>query len=62
MTPNQLHVLRLANELGEITRFEVSRRLGISTEYGITLAGGSAERGILHPWRGATPTAPHGEG
>ena len=49
MTPNQLEVLRLANELGEITRFEVSRRLGISTEYGITFAGGSAERGIFHP-------------
>ena len=52
MTPNQLHVLRLANELGEITRFEVSRRLGISTDYAAYLCGWLSREGYLSPVAG----------
>ena len=48
MTPNQLEVLRLAHELGEIGRFKVSCKMGISTDYADYLSGGLAEKNIFH--------------
>ena len=47
MTPNQLTVLRLANELGEIDRFKISRRLGISTDYAAYLCEWLSREGYL---------------
>ncbi|MFH1560612.1 MAG: hypothetical protein ABID84_04300 [Chloroflexota bacterium] len=52
MTPNQLAVLRLANELGEVTRFIASRRLGISTDYAAYLCGWLGREGYLSPVAG----------
>ena len=52
MTPNQLHVLRLANELGEIDRFKVSRRLESSTDYAAYLCKWLSREGYLSPVAG----------
>lgn len=52
MTPNQLAVLRLANEIGEVARFITSRRLGISTDYAAYLCGWLSREGYLSPVAG----------
>jgi hypothetical protein len=49
MTPNQLGVLRVANELGEIDRFKVSRQLGISTDYAASLCAWLTRERYLSP-------------
>ena len=52
MTPNQLVVLRLANELGKIDRVKVSGRLGISTDYAAYLCRWLSREGYLSPLAG----------
>ncbi|MDP2935070.1 MAG: hypothetical protein Q8O86_01110 [Dehalococcoidia bacterium] len=44
--------MKLANELGEITRFAASQRLGISTDYAAYLCGWLRTEGYLSPVAG----------
>ncbi len=52
MTPNQLEVLRLAHELGEIDRFKVSCKMGISTDYADYLCRWPSREGYPSPVAG----------
>ncbi len=49
MSPNELQILRLAQELKCVDRLTVSRRMGISTQYADCLLGYLCRYGYLAP-------------
>jgi len=64
MSPNELQILRLAQELKRLDKLTVSRRMGISTQYAGCLLGYLCRYGYLAPIsEGANPVyAPTEEG
>jgi len=49
MSPNELQILRLAQELKRVDKLTVSRRMGISTQYAGCLLGYLCRYGCLAP-------------
>lgn len=49
MSPNELQILRLAQEIKRVDRLTVSRRMGISTQYAGCLLGYLCRYGYLAP-------------